>query len=197
MITKLLLIFFTAIFIENCVFTKFYGICPFIATTKKTSSALGMGLSVAVVMTLSGAVTWALYRFVLVPFDLTYLKTVVFLLVIGFFVQLLELVLKAYRPRLCEELGIYLPLIATNCAVLGTCLTNIAEFEGTFDHFATAVTYSLGSAIGFLLAMLLFSAVRSRLKEDMIPKAFRGLPIALISAGLCALALAGFSRLSF
>ncbi len=197
MITKLLLILFTSIFIENYVFTKFYGICPFIATTKKASSALGMGLAVAVVMTLSGAVTWALYRFVLVPYDLIYLKTIAFLLVIGFFVQLLELVLKAYLPSLCEELGIYLPLIATNCAVLGTCLTNVAGFKSTFDHFATAVVYSFGSSLGLLLAMLLFAAVRSRLKEDMIPKAFRGLPIALISAGLCALAFAGFSRLSF
>lgn len=193
MITKLLLIIFTSIFIENYIFTKFYGICPFLGVSKEPSTAMGMGFAVTFVMTVSGGVTWAVYRYILVPFHLEYLKTVAFILVIASLVQALELFLKKAVPTLYHALGIYLPLITTNCAVLGAALTNLSDFDGTLEHFYSSVCYSFGSALGFLLAILLFAGVRKRLDEKEVPAAFRGIPIALISAGLIAIAFSGFT----
>ncbi|MBQ4036594.1 MAG: electron transport complex subunit RsxA [Clostridia bacterium] len=197
MITKLLLILFTAIFIENYIFSKFYGVCPFLGVSKDPATAVGMGLAVTGVMTVSGAATWLLYRFVLVPFGLTYLDTLAFILVIAALVQALELFLKKMIPSLYRALGIYLPLITTNCAVLGAALTGISDFEGTLEHFASAVVYSFGSALGFLFAIVLFAGVRKRLESALPPKAFQGIPLALISAGLVAIAFSGFSGMRF
>jgi len=197
MTAKLLLILFTAIFIENYIFVKFYGVCPFLGVSNSPSTALGMGLAVTFVMTLSGMITWVVYRFILVPFGLEHLETVAFILVIASLVQILEMFLKKALPPLYHALGIYLPLITTNCAVLGACLTNMTDFDGTLTHFFTSVCYSFGSALGFLLAILLFAGVRRRLESALPPKAFQGIPLALISAGLIAICFAGFSGITF
>lgn len=197
MLTQLLLIIFTAIFIENYIFAKFYGVCPFLGVSENPSTALGMGLAVTFVMTVSGAVCWGVTRFVLVPFRLEYLQTIFFILVIAFLVQALEMFLKKAVPALYQALGIYLPLITTNCAVLGAALTNATGFEGTFYNFVSSVTYSFASALGFTMAIMIFAGVRRRIRHAAPAAAFKGIPLALISAGLCAIAFSGFSGVEF
>ncbi len=197
MIAKLLLVIFTSIFIENYIFTKFYGVCPFLGVSKEPSTAMGMGLAVTFVMTVSSAVTWLVYRYILLPYELQYLKTVAFILIIAALVQALEMFLRKLVPALYQALGIFLPLITTNCAVLGSALTNLSDFEGTTEHFLTSVCYGFGSALGFMLALLIFAGVRKRLEGADCPKAFRGIPLALISAGLIAIAFSGFTGISF
>lgn len=190
-IKQLVAIFLAAILTENYVLNKFLGICPFLGVSKKLDTAVGMSCAVTVVMVISTAVTWPLYTYLLVPNGLGYLQTIVFILVIAALVQLLETALRKYMPPLYNALGIYLPLITTNCAVLGVVLLNVQNDY----NFIESVVYGITGGLGFLLAIYLFSTVRERLEFADYPKAFEGFPIALITAGLIALAFMGFSGL--
>lgn len=190
--SKILLIMLAAILTENFIFSKFYGICPFLGVSDKPSTALGMGMSVTFVMTIASAATYLVYYYVLTPLGLEYLKTVAFILVIAALVQLIEMFLKKYVKSLYSALGIYLPLITTNCAVLGAALTNIQN-EYTF---AQSVAYGFSAAIGFTLAILIFAGVRERMKYCDPPKAFKGFPLVLLAAALLAMAFSGFSGFS-
>ena len=192
-IGNVLLLMLTAILAENFIFAKFYGICPFLGVSDKPDTALGMGLAVTCVMTISSAVTWLIYHIVLVPLSLGYLKTVAFILIIAALVQLIEMFLRRYVPALYQALGIYLPLITTNCAVLGAALLNIQKNYS----IVYAVAYGFASAIGFLFAIVLFAGVRMRLSLAEPPRAFSGLPLVLVTAGLIAMAFSGFSGIRF
>ena len=190
---KLFLSLFTialnAILAENFILVKFLGICPFMGVSKRSSTALGMGIAVIFVMGIASAATWAVNAFVLVPLNLAYMQTLVFILVIAALVQLVEMFLQKSLPSLYQALGIYLPLITTNCAVLGVALLNIQSGYS----FIESLVYGVTGGIGFTVAILLFSSVRERLEGCDCPKAFRGFPIALIAAGLLALSFMGFS----
>ena len=187
--THFLMILMTSVLVNNYVLTRFLGICPFLGVSKKLDQAAGMGVAVTFVMLLSTAVTWPVQTFLLARFDLEYLQTIVFILVIASLVQLVEIILKRYIPALHASLGIYLPLITTNCAVLGVALNNVKD---GYDFLESMVS-SLGCGLGFLLAMVLFAGVRSRVEEADPPECFKGLPITLISASIVALSLAGFA----
>ena len=190
---KLFLSLFTialnAILAENFILVKFLGICPFMGVSKRSSTALGMGIAVIFVMGIASAATWAVNAFVLVPLNLAYMQMLVFILVIAALVQLVEMFLQKSLPSLYQALGIYLPLITTNCAVLGVALLNIQNGYS----FIESLVYGVTGGIGFTVAILLFSSVRERLEDCDCPKAFRGFPIALIAAGLLALSFMGFS----
>ena len=186
------MIMFTAILTENFIFSRFYGCCPFLGVSDKPSTALGMGMAVTFVMTLSSAVTYCVYHFILVPFELEYLKTIAFILVIAALVQFIEMFLRKFLPALYSALGIFLPLITTNCAVLGAALLNIQNGYG----FIESVAYGFSAALGFTLAIVIFAGVRARLTFSNPPKSFSGFPLILIAAGLAAMAFAGFSGLS-
>ena len=191
-IKSLVAIFLAAILTENYILNKFLGICPFLGVSKKLDTAVGMSCAVTVVMVISTAVTWPLYTYLLVPNGLGYLQTIVFILVIAALVQLLETALRKYMPPLYNALGIYLPLITTNCAVLGVALLNTQNDY----NFIESVVYGITGGLGFLLAIFLFAAVREQLEiSSDNPKAFDGFPIALVTAGLMALAFMGFSGL--
>lgn len=182
------LLMFTAVFVENFIFYRFMGCCPFLGVSEKPQTALGMGCAVTFVMTISGAVTYGVYQ-ILVLFDLTYLKTIAFILVIAALVQLIEMLLRKFLPALYSALGIYLPLITTNCAVLGAALLNV---QNGYD-FVQSVAFGFSAAVGFTMAIVVFAGVRARVEQAEPPKAFRGTPIALVTAGLIAMAFAGFS----
>ncbi len=186
--TKLIIILLSAVFINNYVLNRFLGICPFLGVSKKLDSATGMSLAVIFVMLIATAVTWPIQMYLLVPNDLGYLQTIVFILVIAALVQLVEIVLKRYIPTLHKGLGVYLPLITTNCAVLGVTILNIDEGY----TFLESMVNSLGSGLGFFLAMVMFSGVRSKLEGADIPKSFKGLPITLIAASITSLSFMGF-----
>jgi electron transport complex protein RnfA len=186
--TKIALILLAAILTNNMVLAKFLGICPFLGVSKKTNTAFSMSIAVTLVMLLSTAVTYPLYTYILAP-NYTYLQTIVFILVIAAIVQLLEIVLKKFLPPIYKSLGIYLPLITTNCAVLGITMLNITD-ELTFIE---SMFNALGAGLGFMLAMLLFSGVRERLETANIPEFLKGLPITLISAAIVALSFLGFA----
>lgn len=185
---KLIIILLSAVFINNYVLNRFLGICPFLGVSKKLDSATGMSLAVIFVMLIATAVTYPIQMYLLVPNDLGYLQTIVFILVIAALVQLVEIVLKRYIPALHQSLGVYLPLITTNCAVLGVTILNIDEGY----TFLEAMVNSLGSGLGFFLAMVMFSGVRSKLEGADIPKSFKGLPITLIAASITSLSFMGF-----
>lgn len=187
--SKILLIMLAAVLTENFIFSRFYGICPFLGVSDNPSTALGMGMSVTFVMTLSGAATYLVYYYVLVPLKLGYLKTVAFILVIAALVQFIEMFLKKYVTGLYSALGIYLPLITTNCAVLGAALTNIQEGY----TFIQSVVFGFSAAVGFTMAILIFAGVRQKMKETEPPKSFEGFPIVLLAAALLAMAFSGFS----
>ncbi len=193
MVKDLLLIMFTAVLLENFIFYRFYGCCPFLGVSEKPDTALGMGCAVMFVMTLSSAVTCAVYRFVLVPLGLEYLETVGFILIIAALVQFIEMFLRRFVPALYRALGIYLPLITTNCAVLGAALLNIQKGYTLIE----SAVFGFSAALGFTLAIVVFAGVRARLELADPPKAFRGMPIVLVAAGLLALAFSGFSGVSF
>ena len=186
----LLAILLTAILTQNFVLAKFLGICPFLGVSKKTKTATGMGLAVIFVMVLSTAVTFPINN-LLVKHNLEYLQTIVFILVIAALVQLVEIVLKKYMPPLYNSLGIYLPLITTNCAVLGVVLLNIDNGY----NFAQSMINSLGGGIGFLVAMVMFSGVRERMESSDIPESLKGLPITLVAAALVSMSFLGFAGL--
>ncbi|MBR6676590.1 MAG: RnfABCDGE type electron transport complex subunit A [Clostridia bacterium] len=189
MIKEIFRIILLSVLVNNYVLTKFLGICPFLGVSKKTDQALGMGAAVTFVMLLATAVTHPIYYYVLKTFKLEYMQTIVFILVIASLVQLVEIILKKYIPALHKSLGIYLPLITTNCAVLGICANNIKDGYG----FINAMASALGCGLGFLLAMLLFAGVRSRIESSDPPKCFRGVPITLVSAAIVALSFSGFA----
>jgi len=185
---EILMIMLAAVLTENFIFSKFLGICPFLGVSDKPSTALGMGMAVTFVMSISSAVTWLVYHFILVPFDLEYLKTIAFILIIAALVQFIEMFMKKYFTVLYNALGIFLPLITTNCAVLGAALINI---ESGYN-LQTAIIYGTFSAVGFTLAIIIFAGVRERVNFANPPSMFKGVPIALIAAGLLAMAFAGF-----
>jgi len=182
-------ILLTGILTENFILAKFLGICPFLGVSKKLNTAVGMSAAVIFVMLLSTAVTYPINAKLLVPNDLEYLQTIVFILVIAALVQLVEIILKKYMPALYNALGIYLPLITTNCAVLGVVLINV---ENNYN-FGQSMMRSLGGGLGFMLAMVMFAGVRERLESCDVPKFLQGLPITLIAASLTSVSFLGFS----
>ena len=182
-------ILLSGVFVNNYVLQQFLGICPFLGVSKKLDQATGMSLAVIFVMLLATAVTWPIQHLLLTPNGLNYLQTIVFILVIAALVQLVEVILKKYLPALHRSLGVYLPLITTNCAVLGVTMNNISDGFG----FAESMVNSLGCGLGFFLAMVIFSGVRSRVEEAEPPDAFQGLPITLVSAAIVSLSFFGFS----
>lgn len=195
-IKSLVAIFLAAILTENYVLNKFLGICPFLGVSKKLDTALGMSCAVTVVMVIATAVTWPLYTYLLIPNNLSYLQTLVFILVIAALVQLLETALHKYMPPLYNSLGIYLPLITTNCAVLGVTMLVLEKgaADPSFGYLQSLIN-AFGSGVGFLVAMVLFAGVRERLEDCDIPQCFRGLPITLVAASLVAVSFLGFNGL--
>ncbi len=188
MAMKLASIFFTMILVDNYVLAKFLGICPFLGVSKKLDSAVGMSLAVTFVMVLATAATWPIYTFILEPYGMDYLQTIAFILIIAILVQLLENVLKKYIPTLYKSLGVYLPLITTNCTILGVTILNL---DNGYD-FVESIVCAAGAGIGFLVAMVLFSGVRRRVEEANVPKSFEGLPITLVAAAMVSLSFMGF-----
>lgn len=191
MMKEMLIILFSAILVDNFVLSKFMGICPFLGVSKKMDSALGMSGAVIFVMVLASAMTYPIYRFLLVPNHLEYLNTMAFILVIALFVQLVEILLKRFLKTLYNSLGVYLPLITTNCAVLGVTLLNV---ENEYN-FLQAVVNALGAGLGFMLALVLFAGVRERVEAADIPKAFKGVPSTLIAASIVSVSFMGFGGL--
>ena len=183
-------IIITYVFISNLILTQFLGLCPFIGVSKNTESAVGMGFAVTFVMALASLITWALQAFVLVPLRLEFLQTVTFILVIASLVQLVEMVVRKISPPLYKALGIYLPLITTNCGVMGIALISVKESYGPMESFIAGIS----AGIGFMLALLLMSAIRVRMETEKVPKYLRGAPIAFISGGLMALAFMAFDK---
>ena len=189
MLKGLILILMGGVLINNYVLQQFLGVCPFLGVSKKTNQAAGMGVAVTFVMLCATAVTYPIHTLALVPLKLEYLQTIVFILVIAALVQFVEIVLKKFIPSLYKSLGVYLPLITTNCAVLGVTINNINNGYG----FLESMMSSLGVGLGFLLAMVLFAGVRSRIENCPAPKAFKGVPITLLAASIVALAFYGFA----
>jgi len=189
----LVIILLSSVLVDNYVLTRFLGICPFLGVSKKLDSAVGMGIAVTFVMVIATAVTWPIQMFILGE-KYAYLQTIVFILVIASLVQFIEMALKKFIPSLHKALGVYLPLITTNCAVLGVTLNNLTEtnIAGNTYSFIEALVNSLGVGIGFLLAMVLFSGMRSKIQESDIPESFKGLPATLIAASFISLAFFGF-----
>lgn len=189
MLKEYIIILMAGVFINNYVLQQFLGICPFLGVSKKFDQASGMGIAVTFVMLCATAVTHPIYSYVLVPLKLEYLQTIVFILVIAALVQFVEIVLKRFIPALHRSLGVYLPLITTNCAVLGVTLNNITDGY----NFIESMISSLGVGLGFLLAMILFAGVRSRIENCPAPKCFKGLPVTLAAASIVALSFFGFA----
>lgn len=185
---SLVIILLSSVFVDNYVLTRFLGICPFLGVSKKLDSAVGMGVAVTFVMVVATAVTWPIQTFVLGE-KLGYLQTIVFILVIAALVQFIEMALKKFIPSLHKALGVYLPLITTNCAVLGVAINNINEHQ---YNFIQSIINSLGVGLGFMLAMVLFSGMRQKIQESEIPESFKGLPATLIAASFISLAFFGF-----
>ena len=178
-----------AVFVNNVVLAQFLGICPFLGVSSKVETSLGMGAAVTFVMAIASVVAWLLQTYLLVPFGIEYMQTIVFILVIAALVQMVEIILKKVSPALYQALGIFLPLITTNCAVLGVAILMIQkEFS-----LLQGVVYSVSSALGFALALVLFAGIRERLDFEEVPAAFRGVPIALVTAGILAMAFMGLS----
>ena len=184
----LIVILLSSVFVDNYVLCRFLGICPFLGVSKKLNQSVGMGVAVTLVMLLASAATWPIQHFVLDTLDLGYLQNIIFILVIATLVQMLEMLLKKLSPALYKGLGVYLPLITTNCAVLGVTINNIIDGSS----FVEATVSSLGCGLGFLLAMVLFSGIRSRIDETDSPAPFRGLAVTLIAASFISLAFMGF-----
>ncbi len=189
---NIILIALNAILIENYIFVKFLGICPFVGVSKKTDTALGMGIAVIFTMTVSSALTWLIQKLLLEPLNIEYLQTIIFILVIAALVQLVEMFLQKTAPALYQSLGIYLPLITTNCAVLGAAIMNVTKGY----NFLESIVYGFASGVGFLIAIVMLSFVRERIAYADIPKPFRGIPIVLIAAGLMCISFMGFQGLN-
>ena len=179
--------------LDNVVLSRFLGLCPFLGVSKKIRTAAGMGGAVVAVITLSSAITYFINRYVLIPLDLVYMRTIAFILIIAALVQTVEIIMKKKIPSLYKALGVYLPLITTNCAVLGVAIDTAQKGFGFFD----TMVFSIGTAVGFLIAIVLMAGIRERIEYNKIPKAFRGMPIVLLTAGLMAIAFFGFKGVSF
>ena len=192
MFKTLIIIIVSSVLINNYVLRQFLGICPFLGVSKKLNQATGMGIAVTLVMLIATAVTWPIQYFLLNTLGLGYMQTIVFILVIAALVQMIEILLKKFIPALHKGLGVYLPLITTNCAVLGVTINNIADGY----NFIEAIVSSLGCGLGFMLAMVLFSGIRSRIEESAIPESFRGLACTLIAASFISLAFFGFDGIA-
>ncbi len=188
-VKSLIVILMSSVLVNNYVLSQFLGICPFLGVSKKLNQATGMGIAVTFVMLMATAVTWPIQTFILNNTGLEYMQTIVFILVIAALVQFTEIFLKKYIPALHKSLGVYLPLITTNCAVLGVTINNMTDGF----NFIESLVSSLGCGLGFLLAMVLFSGIRTRIDEMNIPKALRGLPVTLIAASFLSLAFFGFA----
>lgn len=188
-IKSLIIILMSSVLVNNYVLSRFLGICPFLGVSKKLNSAVGMGIAVTFVMLIASAVTWPIQYYLLDAFGLGYMQTIIFILIIASLVQLVETVLKKFIPALHKSLGVYLPLITTNCAVLGITMLNITDEL----NFVQSIFNALGAGLGFMLAMLLFSGVRERLETADIPEFLKGLPITLVSASIVALSFLGFA----
>jgi electron transport complex protein RnfA len=177
--------------VNNVVLSQFLGLCPFLGVSKKTNTAVGMGTAVIFVITLASAVAGVIYQYILVPLDITYLQTIVFILVIAALVQFVEMFLKKFIPGLYQALGVYLPLITTNCAVLGVALTNVQKNYGIL----TGVVNGFATAVGFTISIVILAGIREKMAYNDIPESFKGMPIVLVTAGLMAIAFCGFSGL--
>lgn len=191
MVKDLLVILIASSLVNNVVLSQFLGLCPFLGVSKKTNTATGMGVAVIFVITLASAVAGAIYQYLLVPFDITYLQTIVFILVIAALVQFVEMFLKKYIPSLYQSLGVYLPLITTNCAVLGVALTNVQKSYG----IVTGIVNGFATAVGFTISIVILAGIREKMVYNDIPESFKGMPIVLVTAGLMAIAFCGFSGL--
>ena len=191
MIKELLVILIASSLVNNVVLSQFLGLCPFLGVSKKTETATGMGVAVIFVITLASAVAGAIYQFILQPFHIEYLQTIVFILVIAALVQFVEMFLKKFIPGLFQSLGVYLPLITTNCAVLGVALTNVQKNYGIL----IGIVNDFATAAGFTISIIILAGIREKLKYNDIPESFQGMPIVLVTAGLMAIAFCGFSGL--
>ncbi|MCR4705326.1 MAG: electron transport complex subunit RsxA [Lachnospiraceae bacterium] len=190
-VRELLIILISSSLVSNVVLSQFLGLCPFLGVSKKVETAAGMGTAVIFVITLASLVAGVIYKFVLVPLNIEYLQTIVFILVIAALVQFVEMILKKYVPSLYTALGVYLPLITTNCAVLGIALVNVQKDYGIF----TGVVNGFATAIGFTISIVLLAGIREKMEYNDIPESFKGMPIVLVTAGLMAIAFCGFSGL--
>ena len=190
-IKDLLIILISSSLVSNVVLSQFLGLCPFLGVSKKINTAAGMGTAVIFVITLASAVAGLIYKFILTPLDLKYLQTIVFILVIAALVQFVEMFLKKFMPSLYQALGVYLPLITTNCAVLGVALTNVQKNYGIF----TGIVNGFATAVGFTISIVILAGIREKMEYNDIPKPFQGMPIVLVTAGLMAIAFCGFSGL--
>ncbi len=191
MVKELLVILIASSLVNNVVLSQFLGLCPFLGVSKKTNTATGMGVAVIFVITLASAVAGAVYQYILLPLDITYLQTIVFILVIAALVQFVEMFLKKYIPALYESLGVYLPLITTNCAVLGVALTNVQKNYGIL----AGIVNGFATAAGFTIAIIILAGIREKIAYNDVPESFKGMPIVLVTAGLMAIAFCGFSGL--
>ncbi len=191
MLKDLFIILISSSLVSNVVLSQFLGLCPFLGVSRKTSTAGGMGAAVIFVITLASAVAGVIYKYVLIPFNITYLQTIVFILVIAALVQFVEMFLKKFMPALYEALGVYLPLITTNCAVLGVALTNVQKNYGIL----AGVVNGFATAVGFTVSIIILAGIREKMEYNDIPESFKGMPIVLITAGLMAIAFCGFSGL--
>ena len=191
MVKELLVILISSSLVNNVVLSQFLGLCPFLGVSRKTNTATGMGVAVIFVITLASAVAGLIYQYILVPLDITYLQTIVFILVIAALVQFVEMFLKKFIPSLYQSLGVYLPLITTNCAVLGVALTNVQKNYG----IVTGIVNGFATAVGFTISIVILAGIREKLKYNDIPESFQGMPIVLVTAGLMAIAFCGFSGL--
>ena len=191
MIQDLLIILISSSLVNNVVLSQFLGLCPFLGVSKKTNTAAGMGVAVIFVITLASAVSGGIYKFILEKFDVTYLQTIVFILVIAALVQFVEMFLKKFMPPLYQALGVYLPLITTNCAVLGIALTNVQKKYGIL----TGIVNGFATAVGFTIAIVILAGIREKIEFNDVPESFKGMPIVLVTAGLMAIAFCGFSGL--
>ena len=197
MISELLIISVGAILINNFVLVQFLGICPFLGVSKKVETASGMGFAVVFVMICASALTWLVQEYLLIPFGIEYMQTIAFILVIAVLVQFVEMFLQKSVPSLYNSLGVYLPLITTNCAVLGVAINNITKFGGTEMSFVKSIVYGGSAGLGFTRAIVLFAGVRERLETSDVPEFLKGMPIVLVTAALLSIAFLGFSGLSF
>ena len=188
---ELLIILIGSSLVSNVVLSQFLGLCPFLGVSKKIETAAGMGSSVIFVITLASAVAGLIYKFILMPLDITYLRTIVFILVIAALVQFVEMVLKKFMPGLYVALGVYLPLITTNCAVLGVALTNVQKEYGIL----AGIVNGFATAVGFTIAIVILAGIREKMEHNDVPQSFRGMPIVLVTAGLMAIAFCGFAGL--
>lgn len=191
MVKELLILLIGSSLVSNVVLSQFLGLCPFLGVSRNTKTAAGMGVAVIFVITLASLVAGAIYTYILTPLDVTYLQTIVFILVIAALVQFVEMVLKKFIPSLYQALGVYLPLITTNCAVLGVALTNVQKSYGIL----TGVVNGFATAVGFTISIVVLAGLREKMEYNDIPESFKGMPIVLLTAGLMAIAFCGFSGL--